>query len=822
MRYDFRRLVLSFRLRFLLTVLTLFSYSAAAEKAVLLEGFEYRDAAAAQKEWSPMREEMGQVGVVKHVSERGQSALLMSCDFARIEDRFSWDKRVKWNLSGYSRLVLSVYVDDPTPIGRGTIYLKSGDGWYGFNFTLAEKGWQQITLSLAGAWQEGKTKGWRKIDTIRVSLWKGLAGKAEVAIDDAIAISDEIAVVRGAFDWQKNWEQARGIQRYTAIVTEMLDEKGLNYAMVGAENMRDDSLAGAKIAVLPYHEDISNKNVKILKKFVKRGGKLVLFYGVPNKLASEIGIEELKYQRATDAAEFTAIRINKGALGIKLPDMLQNSHNVLIPKPGPDTRVVGRWVDGAGKGTIPAVTLHENGAYLGHVLNSTDREAKADMLRELMGLLLPELWADFSAAAEVSIGRLGGMANAEQVNGAIAGNLSRNNSSLRTGKSKQLQAKAASLTAQAAAKRQAGDYRQAIKLCRRAKESLGEALRLSFPARGKEFRAIWAHDAIGIRGWDWDKTASLLAANGIDNLIANFLWGGGTSYPSELLPVKQQYADKGDLLKEALAACRKHGIKLHVWKVNWELWWGSPEEWIEKMRATGRLQKSVSGNERQALCPSHPENFKLERDSMLEVARNYDVDGLHFDYIRYPGDNYCFCEGCRERFEKQLGKKLKRWPDDVLEKEGVKGPERDSWQEWRRGNITRLVKAVGQNAKKVRPGIAVSAAVFSDYPYCKETVAQDWVPWTKAGYLDFVCPMDYTEENSDFRQKVTNQLSFVGGAIPLYPGIGSSSPGLTPEQVAYQIDMLRQLGAKGFVIFDLNPNFVERKLPLLRQGVMAE
>ena len=41
----------------------------------------------------------------------------------------------------------------------------------------------------------------------------------------------------------------------------------------------------------------------------------------------------------------------------------------------------------------------------------------------------------------------------------------------------------------------------------------------------------------------------------------------------------------------------------------------------------------------------------LERDAMLEVATNYDVDGIHFDYIRYPASDHCYCDGCRTRFE---------------------------------------------------------------------------------------------------------------------------------------------------------------------------
>ncbi|GAH52104.1 unnamed protein product, partial [marine sediment metagenome] len=77
------------------------------------------------------------------------------------------------------------------------------------------------------------------------------------------------------------------------------------------------------------------------------------------------------------------------------------------------------------------------------------------------------------------------------------------------------------------------------------------------------------------------------------------------------------------------------------------------KEFKVRMKAQGRTQVNYNGSSNDRwLCPSHPDNRKLEIESMLEVARKYDVDGLHFDYIRYPGKEGCFCKGCRLRFEK--------------------------------------------------------------------------------------------------------------------------------------------------------------------------
>ncbi len=186
-----------------------------------------------------------------------------------------------------------------------------------------------------------------------------------------------------------------------------------------------------------------------------------------------------------------------------------------------------------------------------------------------------------------------------------------------------------------------------------------------------------------------------------------------------------------------------------------------------------------------------------------------------------PDEHHCFCDGCRERFEKHLGKELDKWPEDVLKQDEREGEHHLAWQEWRCANITRLVKAVSEKAHKIRPGIKLSAAVFDHYPHCIKTVAQDWLSWVKAGYLDFVCPMDYRADNTVFKHKVIAQLELVGDKIPLYPGIGASSPGLSSEQIALQIQLTRELGAPGFIIFNYALEFAEGKLPELRKAVLA-
>ncbi len=341
-----------------------------------------------------------------------------------------------------------------------------------------------------------------------------------------------------------------------------------------------------------------------------------------------------------------------------------------------------------------------------------------------------------------------------------------------------------------------------------------EAFFRAQPSKPGEFRATWIHSAYGIEGWGWDRTIATLKSNGFNAIIPNLVWAGVAHYPSKILPVSPKVAEQGDQVAECLKACRKYGIELHVWKVNHNLL-HAPPEFITKLRAAGRTQKDQQGADVNWLCPSHPDNFALERDSMLEVARNYDVDGLHFDYIRYPNKDGCFCAGCRERFEAASGAKVEQWPQDVLA-----GKRADPFGDWRREQITRLVRAVSQEAHKLKPGMKVSAAVFGNWESARRVVGQDAQAWIEAGYLDFVCPMDYEADDGDFSKWVRAQVAAVNHKIPCYAGIGAHKLS-GPEQLARQIQLSRELGADGFVIFNLTERLATEFLPPMRLGITS-
>ena len=351
-----------------------------------------------------------------------------------------------------------------------------------------------------------------------------------------------------------------------------------------------------------------------------------------------------------------------------------------------------------------------------------------------------------------------------------------------------------------------------------AHEAFCKAYLVATPSVPREGRAMWNHSGTGAYPGDWDRSAKLLADNGFNMILPNMLWGGLAHYASDVLPRSAVFKQHGDQIEQCCAAAKKHGLEVHVWKVNYNLG-NAPKDFIEKLRREGRTQVTCKGEPFDWLCPSHPENQKLELESMLEVARKYPVDGLHFDYIRYPGDECCYCEGCRRRFEADSGRQVSDWPTECHS-----GSRKEEYNGWRCRQITALVAAVSREARQLRPGLKISAAVFGAYPGCRQSVAQDWPAWVKAGYVDFLCPMDYSASDLEFGNLVRSQLRLVEGRVPLYPGIGATATGisLTADHVVGQIEEARSLGAAGFTIFNFEPGTAASIVPGVGLGAGAE
>ncbi len=452
--------------------------------------------------------------------------------------------------------------------------------------------------------------------------------------------------------------------------------------------------------------------------------------------------------------------------------------------------------------------LSDRGAFLSHIVLRDDREGKKRLLAALLGHLVPPLWKQMAQGEVEHAGHVGHCRSADEVAAYVRQNATGDGANL--ARAQQALDRANQQFAQ-------GAYAETVATAQTAHELLTEAYLRAAQSPPREGRAMWNHSGTGAYPGDWERSMKLLSENGFNMILPNMLWGGLAHYPSNVLPPSDTFRRYGDQLEQCCRAAKKRGVEVHVWKVNYNLT-NAPREFVERVRREGRTQVDAQGKPSDWLCPSHPENQKLELESLLEVARKYPVDGLHLDYIRYPDGAHCYCDGCRRRFETESGREVSDWP-----RECFSGARKGEYRQWRRRQITLLVAAVSRQARQVRPGLKISAAVFGCYPDCRESVAQDWPQWIKAGYLDFVCPMDYTANDKEFVSLVGSQMQLLEGRVPLYPGIGAtaSNCSLTADRVVGQIDHARSLGAAGFTIFNFDADTAASIVPGVGLGAGA-
>lgn len=737
----------------------------------------------------------------------GAPALELPCRMAGVRQRAYWDFAAPLDLAGCSEIELWARTEgDPTAIAYATVYFQAGAGWYAANLGGHRGEWSRVVLRRGDFRTEGTPGGWGAVARIRLSFWKGSDGDATVYVGGMRARIADVVVIR-------NTAAGSEAGDFADVALELLAEAGIRAAAMNDVEVGRGGLEGKKLAIYPHNPKVSHEETEAVEAFVSKGGKLLVCYSLPARLATLLGIRVEGYLAQEYPAQFSSMsRLESAPEGF--PELVrQASWNILKVKPErKDCVVVSVWHDAEGRSTgYPSLIVGSSGAYFSHVILGDDRQAKSELLRSVLGRICPPVWSDVLDDAREATEQLAEWQSFGDVREGLLSDARRAGREQVVG---DILHRVAGLRDSSTKARGEGRPTEALDLLSRARRDLVEAFALAQPDRDGEFRGVWCHSAYGVRGETWDDSIRRLKESGFNAIVPNMLWGGVADYESDVLPVRDRVSKEGDQIALCLAACRRHGVEIHVWKVNWNLG-GAPASFVSELRAQKRLQVSSDGEETPWLCPSHPDNFALERDSMLEVARKYDVDGIHFDYIRYPDRSRCFCPGCRERFEKETERLVSSWPSDVVDG----GARYQEYQDFRRERITRLVRAVAEEARRVKAGIRISAAVFSTWPACRDDVAQDWVTWARNGYVDFLCPMNYTSSIDGFRSRLRLQLGAVGGRVPVYSGIGASAPGLVVEQVIDQVRAARALGADGFIVFNYAGKVATDQVPMLGLGI---
>jgi uncharacterized lipoprotein YddW (UPF0748 family) len=156
----------------------------------------------------------------------------------------------------------------------------------------------------------------------------------------------------------------------------------------------------------------------------------------------------------------------------------------------------------------------------------------------------------------------------------------------------------------------------------------------------------------------------------------------------------------------------------------------------------------------------HPDAAKYTVDVLNHLVQNYDIDGLHLDRIRYPdisisgqtpstGTNIGYNTTNVERFQRHFNIPLGSPPP---------APNNPQWNQWRRDQVSNIVRRVYLNAVAIKPQLKISAALIAfggigsteaawNSAEANWRVYQDWRAWTEEGIIDIAMPMVYKGEH---------------------------------------------------------------------------
>ena len=322
-----------------------------------------------------------------------------------------------------------------------------------------------------------------------------------------------------------------------------------------------------------------------------------------------------------------------------------------------------------------------------------------------------------------------------------------------------------------------------------------------------EVRAVWLATNYGL---DWPRNRTSrevqekeliqildnLSKHNFNTVFFQVRGRGEVLYRSSVEPMSSLIVAGGrgnfsfDPLAFAVEECHKRGLECHAWVVTYPL---GTDRHVKSLGSASVTRKNPSITRKFRgewfLDPGNPRTDDYLLSIVEEIVTGYDIDGIHFDYIRYP-DN----QG--------------RFPDDGMYRLYGKGKSRAAW---RTENITRFVTKVYDWVKQEKPWVQVSSAPLGRYRQlegrgsgwtAKETVYQDAGLWMRSGKHDALYPMMYYKGQLFY--PFVDDWHVNGNKRIVVPGLGAYQMvelGWSSRDILNQVDYTRSSSVQGQAYF---------------------
>ncbi len=297
-------------------------------------------------------------------------------------------------------------------------------------------------------------------------------------------------------------------------------------------------------------------------------------------------------------------------------------------------------------------------------------------------------------------------------------------------------------------------------------------------AQPVELRGVWLTnvDSDVLESREQIAEAMQFLADHHFNVVFPVVWNDAkTLYPSTVMeqlfgqPIDDDYEER-DPLAEVIEEAHSRNIAVIPW---FEYGFSSSHNkdggmiLDEKPHWAARDNKGklLSKNGFEWMNGYHPEVQQFLIDLVLEVVKNYQIDGVQGD-DRMPAQPI---EGGYSAYTTALyrSEHSGAFPPDDFRDPG--------WQRWRADKLNAFACSLYQRVKAVKPHILVCWAP-SIYPWSYDEYLQDWPAWLRDGHADLVIPQCYRYEPNEYRAAVDDLspdlLKIVRNLLQrIYPGM---------------------------------------------------
>ena len=337
-----------------------------------------------------------------------------------------------------------------------------------------------------------------------------------------------------------------------------------------------------------------------------------------------------------------------------------------------------------------------------------------------------------------------------------------------------------------------------------------------------ETRAVWLATVLRDGNWPVTGAPASQQESALRDLIRNAhrlgmntfyfqaVARGDAMYPSSRLPwsalLKGAGEDPGfDPLAVAIEEAHRHGMELHAWFNVFRAGDTGTVSAFENAPGPTHVFFAQPGWVAQNgseiwIDPNAAEARSWLIENMVEIVENYDVDGIHYDFLRYPQGGL-LTDDANFQFDN-------RGFSDV--------------GDWRRDNVNKFAQEAHARLSPLKPWLKIGAAPLGNYRktsawpgfWAYEDAFQESRKWLEAGWVDYLAPQIYfstgtaPEGNNTFASPdftvLVNEWVAESAGRPIVAGMAAYKPAeghFPSSDLLKQIDESRAAGASGQAVF---------------------